>query len=138
MMNTKKITDLLSFKSFFTAISKNATPIVWIAWILIILFAFLKANRNLYYIPIALIILSHILKKKYFEAIVSGITTTILFFIWFEYGIKWSAIASLIMLPILFLIYFIRVKIKRKRLLNQVTKLTEKDEANKERAEKLL
>ncbi len=96
---------------------KKSSPFLTIAgWILFILFLFIQPNeRTIWYIPIALFIISYIFKKKWFKAITSSITSTILLFLYLEYGAFYSMIGTLILLPILITVYVIRYKMKKKK-----------------------
>jgi len=88
----------------------------WVIFFLtIILNSFLKFEKYVFYIPISLFIVSHILTKKYFEATISFLLTSTLFFLWFEYGSTASFIGALVSIPILICVYVIRSIIKKKK-----------------------
>jgi len=100
--------------------SKMPKYLVIGGWITIFSFSFINSfvviNRNLFYVPIAMFITSNVLRKKYFEAFTSLMLSSVLFYVWFEYG-KWAVFwTSLISIPIMIVIYVLRnLYVKRKK-----------------------
>jgi hypothetical protein len=90
--------------------------VFWVGFISIIVMGFMHEARQYVAIGVALCIVSLILRRKWFNAIFSGITFSILWWTFLTWGVKGSMIASLIYLPVVLgIVVYQIMKIKKEK-----------------------
>ena len=87
-----------------------ARVLFWFGFISIIIMAFRHEARQYVAIAMAFCIVSYVLQRKYQSAIISGVSFSIFWWVFIEWGVKGSLIASLIFLPIVCIMTYFQIK----------------------------
>lgn len=87
-----------------------ARVLFWIGFIAIIVMAMKHEARQYVAIGMSLCIVSYILQKKFKPALTSAITFSIFWWVFLEWGVKGSLIASLIFMPVVCIMMYFQLK----------------------------
>ena len=108
MINKQEKTLLFGFPFWVQS------ALFWLGFISIIVMSIMHETREYIAFGVAFCIASLVLRRKWFNAVFSGVTFSVLWWVFLTWGIKGSMIASLIFLPVIFgiLVYQI-IKMKK-------------------------